>query len=599
MSLGRSRNRFARRRWMIAPVTLVLLLACGFASPAAAMSIVAWPVDVTPDRACARIVLAGVLGDNWEVAVLDRASGQVLNLTRSLEDERAPAWSPDGRTIALTARRGSNWDVYALTLADGALHRLTDSPTYDGWPAWSHDGQQIAFESSRDGNLEIYTMPASGGPAVRITDEPAADIEPVWAADDNGLIIGSWRSGMRQLYAIDPATRQSTPITAPGEEARQPSLSPDGRHLAYVIAHGTAARIAVRDLDTGAVVEIRSSGAQQEWPAWQPGRSRGEPPALIALELAGGNPYRYPSGWTLNSSSGGLTDEWTRGLTLAGQWERPSCVPSRAPPARGAWQPAAHTRGATLEANPARGLVTLANVQALQPRLAASVAGSFQRLRRRALEASGYDVLSALNDAWRGIDHPAGHFLSWHKTGRAIDLRDWYAPGGRRALFIARQDLGGLTYFRIYLRAARQDGSQGTPLRESLWETEGRLANAMLTAAGGRALPPAEGYYVDFTDLAEREGWTRIPALTPPDGNWRRSYRDMEFWHYERRDGLSWYAAMRQVYDEGEIAARFTPELALRRGCTLEDALIAGIPGAKPELAHQPSVLRVTYAQRR
>jgi TolB protein len=219
-------------------------------------------------------------------------------------------------------------------------------------------------------------------------------------------------------------------------------------------------------------------------------------------------------------------------------------------------------------------------VRALQPLLATDVGHSFARLRRRTHAESGYDFLGVLNDAWRGLDHPGGAYLSWHKAGRAIDVRDWYAPTGRRSLFITRQNLGDMTYFRIYLRAARQDGSQGAPLRESMWETEGRLADPLSAAAGGRALPPLAGYYVDFTDLAAREGWTRIPARTPPDGDWRRNYLDLEFWHYERRDGLRWYEAMRGLYDADLLQARFSAELVRARGYTPRELLSAGIPGA-------------------
>jgi TolB protein len=579
---------------------LVLFLNGYFVAPVDAMPIVEWPTGDAPAATCTSVVLAGVLGDNWEIVVFDRSNSQILNLTRSPDDERDPTWSPDGRAVAFAARRGSNWDVYTLTLADGVLHRLTNSPAYDGRPAFSPDGRQIAFESYRDGNLEIYTVAARGGEATRVTDDPAADVEPIWSSDGSGLIIGSWRAGQRRLYSLSLDTEQITSITTQGDaEPRQPALAPDGRHLAYVAGRDGTTQLVVRDLDTGKVVRDQAGGVQREWPVWQPGAGGGRPQALIALELAGASQYRYPSGWALSFSDGARPGVWARGPLMAGQWERPSCAPFGAAQVRGAWRSLRQTLAVDPAAQAQRGLVTLTDVQALQPRLAAAVAGSFQRLRQRTRVESGYDYAGALNDAWRGLDHPDGYYLSWHKTGRAIDLRDWYAPGGRRALFIARQALGGQTYFRIYLRAARQDGSQGVPLRESLWETDGRLANSELISAGGYALPPPPGYYVDFSDLAEREGWTRIPGLTPPDGDWRQAYIDMEFWHYERRDRLSWYVAMRQAYDDDELAARFTPELALQHGCTLEDVLIAGLSDAQPVLAQRSLAQGPTYAQHR
>lgn len=629
------RHSYLAWHWMCIAHLLVALLPTRLtAAPAQAETPPAPSLQaVRAGEQCAQVVLAGVLDGNWEIVVLDLERGQLLNLTRSPDDERAPAVSPDGTRVAFAARREHNWDVYTMRLADGMLQRLTNDPAYDGQPAWSPDGQRIAFESYRDSNLEIYTMPARGGSATRITDEPAADVEPVWSADGEGLIFGSWRSGARRLYSVDLVTRHAAPLSEAGEEARQPARAPDSR-LAYMSTRGDTTRLVVRDVN-GAVVNTADAGVQREWPGWQPSSND---PVLVALELTGGGPYQYPTGWKLSFTGTSGAQSWSGGLTLAGQWERPTCLPSAAPltpssgewlcspphpphaergrcasvggevqqkcssecSIKGSWQPLAQALSPRAEAQTApRGLATLPNVQALQPRLAAAVSDSFTRLRQHVLDASGHDFLSVLNDAWRDLDHPAPSLLSWHKTGRAMDVRDWYAPGGRRSLFIARQVLAGQTYFRMYLRAARQDGSQGLPLRESLWETDGRLARPELAAAGGQVLPPPSGYYVDFTDLAEREGWTRIPALTPPDGDWRRTYLHLEFWHYERRDGLSWYTAMQQIYDDDELRRRFTTERVLRAGYTPESIKQARLPDTTGWTQPLPSVRRYARAERR
>ncbi|HEU5013766.1 MAG TPA: hypothetical protein VFT66_14675 [Roseiflexaceae bacterium] len=567
-------------RFGIALFLLALLAVCRPVASAHVAQLSTWPVDAPASRACAYVVLAGVINGNWDIVALDRQHGLALNLTQSPDDERGPSISPDGRTIAFAAHHDHNWDVYTMDFAAGSLHRLTDDPAYDGQPAWSPDGMRVAFESYRDGNLEIYTMPAHGGPATRVTTEPAADVGPIWTADGEGLIIGSWRSGARQLYRADLASGQST---TPDEDASQPALSPDGQRLAYVSTHDTTRRLAIRNLTSGEVVLDSADDNQREWPAWMPSAGRS---SLLALELTGGGPYHYPTGWSLNFMHGDVHNGWTRAQTLPGQWERPSCLAADMP-LKGAWQPLAHMLGTHTAPDTMipRGLAMLPNVQALQPRLAAAVTDSFMRLRQRTRDASGHDFLGVLNDAWRDLDHPSAGFLSWHKTGRAMDLRDWYAPGGQQTLFIARQILAGQTYFRIYLRAARQDGSQGMPLRENLWQTDGRLARPDLAAAGGQALAPPRGYFVDFTDLAEREGWTRIPALTPPDGDWRHTYLDLEFWHYEHRDGLNWYTAMQHIYDDGELRRRFTTRLALQEGYSIESLVGVGLPDTPQWLA--------------
>lgn len=559
----------------------------GFISHISAASTHTKYIPPSPSPPCTQIIVSGVLDGNWEILAINATSRQLLNLTHSPEDERDPSISPDGQWIAFSAHYNRNWDIYKLHLLSGELQRLTSSPAYDGYPTWSPDGSRIAFESNRLGNLDIFRMPASGGEATRITSDAAADVEPAWTADGRSLVFSSWRSHYRQLYQVDLETGSVAALTEAGDEARQPTLSPDGQYLAYVVTRDDAARVLVRSLASGATTPL-TGDYHFEWPIWQPATRQGtlpDVPTLLCLRLTGGGDYSYPTGWVVAASQvtpmdihPDLTNP-ASGLSLPGQqWQRPVCASFPISQGRSAWRPIAEaTRHPPVIPRP--GLTTLPDVYALQPRLSLAVVPSYQQLRERIFRASGYDFLSELYDAWRGLDHPASAYLSWHMAGRAIDVRNRYRRNKVRILYTSRQVLGGQTYFRLYLQAAAQDGSQGQPLRESLWETDRWYAGAQTFDEDIRRIPPIDGYFVDFTDLAEREGWMRIAALSPPDGDWKHDYMDQEFWHYERRDGLTWYTAMRQIFRDAELRKRYTPGQILAHGYSLAQMIRAGIPG--------------------
>jgi TolB protein len=152
--------------------------------------------------------------------------------------------------------------------------------------------------------------------------------------------------------------------------------------------------------------------------------------------------------------------------------------------------------------------------------------------------------------------------LSWHKTGRAFDTQmELRGPGGRQDMVLVREDTDGHTKWRMFLRAAAQDGRVGRPLVEPGCSFAAGSGSADDAQAGGRrADTPPGGYWVDFTDLAGRYGWQRITSLTQGSVDWRSDWEGIEHWHYKRRDGLSWFQAVRQLYPEAELAAELNPD---------------------------------------
>lgn len=124
-----------------------------------------------------------------EIGYLDRrrthlyvfamADHKLTQITSGDYDDRAPAWSPDGRSIAFVSNRSEHpdrnfsddiWVVAANNTDKGAqLLRISTNPGTDGAPAWSPDGKWIAFTSQLDPKLFQYATfqlgiaPATGG----------------------------------------------------------------------------------------------------------------------------------------------------------------------------------------------------------------------------------------------------------------------------------------------------------------------------------------------------------------------------------------------------------------------------------------------------
>jgi TolB protein len=136
------------------------------------------------------------------------------------------------------------------------------------------------------------------------------------------------------------------------------------------------------------------------------------------------------------------------------------------------------------------------------------------------------------------------------------------------------------------LRASRQDGSQGEPLKDNPWLRWWWIVpeeDPAAYAAGGKRLPIPEGYYVDLTALARRHGWERIASYAVPDDyDWHTSSNATEYWHYERADGLTWWEAMRQIYPAEQLVESVGWEAGLRQRQSEEMLLSKGVPTPLP-----------------
>jgi len=246
-----------------------------------------WIADprISPDGSQVAYTLATVTEkhNNYATAlwIVSTAGGSPRQITAGPRDS-GPRWSPDGSAIAFTrAGEKDPPQIYVLDMRGGEPRALTSLAKGASNPVWSPGGQSVAFFSSSDSkdetdkkkdedksdvrviNRAVYRSNGAGyvdytrGGHIWVADVPAVLSAPpkprqithdqydeasvLWSRDGRELYFSSDRTA-ESYYEPPHSDIYSVPVTG-GEMrklvsvdggTRAMSLSPDGKHMAFI-----------------------------------------------------------------------------------------------------------------------------------------------------------------------------------------------------------------------------------------------------------------------------------------------------------------------------------------------------------------------------
>jgi TolB protein len=503
----------------------------------------------------AYVVREGGQTDIWAIPI---GGARPIRITNSPQDERDPAWSPDGRRLAYASRQNGNWEIYIHDVIGGGTQRMTFDLSFQGRPSWSPDGDLLVYESYQGSNLDIYILRIDGSqPPIRLPgNSPAPDFSPAWSPEGRRIAFASWRDGNQDIYIFSLDDQTVINLTnTPTRHEDHPAWSPDGEFIAYSALDEGLEKVFIkpsRDPNAAAVVVGRG-----RTPAWSPdGLSlvfavdSVDSTQLIANPVAGVGVVTSIIPVPLGASQ----PVWT-GAPLPAALVNSGGLPSPVT------SPLFIEQEEVRQQDPPYRLNPIAGVQVEDPLLSDRVNDSFNALRQGVLTRAGWDFLGRLDNAFWRIDRPpqpGEERRNWHMTGRAFSIARSGIIGFPPPLEVVREDIGVDTLWRVYLRVAEdaQSGELGEPLRHMPWDFASRTSGDIEAYNQGGRLKREfpQGYYIDLTRLAADYGWERYPA----GSDWRANANSINYWMFTKTDGLTWFQAMRELYTEAQLGG-FVP----------------------------------------
>lgn len=191
-----------------------------------------------------------------------------------------PAWSPDGKALALVRDTGTDTALYSLEVATGKMDALVETTALELDPAYTADGKALLFSSSAAGDLDLWRLELATRQGTRLTKDVGLELRPLPLPDGRHvLFVSKQRSGADTLSLLDTTTGQRSVLLRLSIASQlRPALSADGRRVLLNLpdpgALDDGLRLSVFELDA------EKASLSVEVPVLLPGGQRPLSPAL-------------------------------------------------------------------------------------------------------------------------------------------------------------------------------------------------------------------------------------------------------------------------------------------------------------------------------
>ncbi|HVL15770.1 MAG TPA: PDZ domain-containing protein [Gemmata sp.] len=174
-----------------------------------------------------------------EILTIPAEKGDARNLTNSAgANNRSPAWSPDGKTIAYFSDEGGEYQL-VLAPQNGKGEPRKIKPTGSGFyydPVWSRDSKKILY---RDNAQSLYWLDAASGKITRIV-EPKNGLargakSSSWSPDSKWVAYAvNTPAQIARVYLYSLDQDKSYPVTDGHAEAVEPVFDAGGKYLYFL-----------------------------------------------------------------------------------------------------------------------------------------------------------------------------------------------------------------------------------------------------------------------------------------------------------------------------------------------------------------------------
>lgn len=205
---------------------------------------------------------------NIDLFELTLSSKKIRLLSNRRGINSGAAYSPDGKTLALTMSFLGNPELFSMNLDNRTVKRLTSASGFDVDPNWSTDAKELAFVSSRSGKPMIFKLDLATQKTQRLTYAGHYNATPSWSPQNNKITFAGWLSGRFDIFTMNTDGTKIERLTQSQGNNEDPSFSPDGNFITFSSNRSGGKNLYVMNLDGTSVRRLTYGLGQCVAPKW-------------------------------------------------------------------------------------------------------------------------------------------------------------------------------------------------------------------------------------------------------------------------------------------------------------------------------------------
>jgi Tol biopolymer transport system component len=189
--------------------------------------------QVSPDGSRLAFAARDTPDGPWHIAIADIASGALRRLGVGAASQRAPVWSPDGKSVVFLSLQPDAPGLYRMNANGVGTARLVLPSKGVVWPyQWTRVAGLSFFDGISGSNDMGILAGADLTRRTMIVETPANDVDGAVSPDGKWVIYTSNATGRWELY-LTTVAKSDTRVQITTQGACDPVWNPNGTRLYY------------------------------------------------------------------------------------------------------------------------------------------------------------------------------------------------------------------------------------------------------------------------------------------------------------------------------------------------------------------------------